>query len=80
MLFYYGIRVGKIINQSENQHTLKKMNKNASKYPPAFGFDLHIDDSRGVEMEGEKLNFKTIIIKTNDKNWIKTIQRQITLK
>ncbi len=77
MLFYYGIKVGKIINQSQNQRTLKKRNKNASKYPPAFGFDLHIDDSKGVEMEGEKLNFKTIIVKTDDKNWIEKINLEI---
>ncbi len=80
MLFYYGIKVGKIINQSQNQHVLKERNKNASKYPPAFGFELHIDDSKGVEMEGEKLNFKTIIIKTKDKNWIEKIKQEITLK
>lgn len=80
MLFCYGIKVGKIINESENQRTLKNRNKNASKYPPAFGFDLHIDDSKGVEMEGERLNFKTIIIKTNDKNWIETIQKEITFE
>ncbi|WP_338760970.1 HAD family hydrolase [Bernardetia sp. ABR2-2B] len=80
MLFYYGIKVGKIINQSQNQHTLKSRNINASKYPPAFGFDLHIDDLKGVGMEGERLNFKTIIIKTNDKNWIETIQKEITFE
>ncbi|PIY09521.1 MAG: hypothetical protein COZ18_07885 [Flexibacter sp. CG_4_10_14_3_um_filter_32_15] len=78
MLFYYGIKVGKIINEYQNQRTLKRINKRVSKYPPAFGFDLHIDDSKGVEIEGEKLNFKTIIIKTNDKNWIETIQKEIT--
>lgn len=80
MLFYYGIKVGKIINEYQNQRTLKRINKSVSKYPPAFGFDLHIDDAKGVEMEGEKLNFKTIIVKTNDKNWIETIQKEITLK
>ena len=80
MLFYYGIKVGKIINEYQNQRTLKKINKRVSKYPPAFGFDIHIDDSKGVEMEGEKLKFKTIIVKTNDKNWVETIQKEITLK
>ncbi|WP_338815331.1 HAD family hydrolase [Bernardetia sp. Wsw4-3y2] len=80
MLFYYGIKVGKIINQSQNQRTLKKRNINASKYPPAFGFDLHIDDLKGVKMEGERLNFKTIIIKPNDKNWIEIIQKGITFE
>ena len=35
--------------------------------------DIHIDDLKGVEIEGEKLGFKTIIVNTNDKNWVMKI-------
>lgn len=80
MFFYYGIKVGKIITQSENQKILRNRNIKSSKYPPAFGFDLHIDDSKGVGMEGEKLNFKTIIIKQNDIDWTSKIKKEISLK
>ena len=73
MLFCYGIKVGKIINQFQNERTLKRHNKNASKYSPAYGFDLHIDDSVGVGMEGERLGFATIIVSPKDENWIETI-------
>ncbi|AFM03926.1 hypothetical protein Fleli_1504 [Bernardetia litoralis DSM 6794] len=78
MLFYYGIKVEKIITQSQNQKTLRSRNINASKYPPAFGFDLHIDDLKGVEMEGQKLNFKTIIVEPNDENWIEKVKKEIS--
>ena len=31
-------------------------------------------------MEGKKLNFKTIIVKPNDKNWVQKIKQEIILK
>ena len=79
MLFYYGIKVGRIINQQQNQKTLKSRNINSSKFPPLFGFELHIDDLKGVEREGQKLNFKTIIIEPSDKSWIEKIKKEVIL-
>lgn len=76
---YYGLSINRIINQIENRKTLDQLNINSSKYPKAFGFDIHIDDSKGVEMEGEKFNFKTIIIQTNDANWEEIIKNKIKL-
>ena len=69
-LKYYGIKVNRIINQKENQRKLKSIPINASKYPPGFHFDLHIDDSKGVGIEAVKFNFKAIIIKTCNVNWV----------
>lgn len=68
-LWYYKIRVDRIVNQTENQSVLKNKNINSSKYPTAFDFDIHIDDSKGVGIEGERYNFKTIIIEPSDNNW-----------
>ena len=48
-----------------------------TKYPTAFGFDLHVDDSRGVKIEAEQNDFKVIIIETTDKNWIDKIRNEI---
>jgi hypothetical protein len=45
-------------------------NCSASKNPKLFGIDLHIDDARGIEMEGVRHGFKTLIIKPEDKDWI----------
>jgi phosphoserine phosphatase len=41
-LKYYGIIVERIVNQTENQKVLKLQNINASKYPKAFDFDIHM--------------------------------------
>lgn len=76
-LKYYGIKVNRTVNQSENQRVLRAHNINASKYPPVFGFDLHIDDSLGVEIEGKKYNFKTIIVNPVQDNWIEIILDRI---
>ncbi len=76
-LYYYGIKVRRIVNQTENEKVLKKLRVNSSKYPPAFNFDLHIDDLKGVGIESERLNFKSIIVNPNDENWIDTIEKGI---
>jgi len=76
-LFYYGIRVNRIINQTENQKKLKSLKINSSKYPIAFNFDIHIDDSKGVEMEAEKHNFRAIIIEPSEKKWVEKIKTEI---
>ncbi|NQY07850.1 MAG: HAD family hydrolase [Flavobacteriaceae bacterium] len=76
-LRYYGIKVNRIVNQTENQKVLKSRNINSSKFPPAFDFDLHIDDLKGVGIESKRFNFKAIIIEPTDKNWIETIKSEI---
>lgn len=73
MFRYYGIKIGKIITQKENEYTLQSLKISASKYPKAFGFDLHIDDAQGVQSEAEQYDFKVIIISPNDTFWIEKI-------
>ncbi len=73
----YGLTLHKIINQEDNSKKLKEINMYSSKYPPAFSFDVHIDDSKGVGMESEKFNFKSIIIDTNELNWCEKIKQEI---
>ena len=76
-LKYYGIKVSRIVNEKENRKVLKSRNINSSKFPPAFDFDLHIDDLKGVGIESERLNFKAIIVEPTDKNWIEKIKSGI---
>ena len=76
-LWYYGIKVNRIITQKENQRILKLKNINSSKYPTAFNFDIHIDDSKGVGIESEKYNFKAIIIEPSEINWVEKIKSEI---
>lgn len=71
----YRIKTDFIINEKRNRKELKKIGIFGSKYPPAFGIDLHIDDSKGVGIEGEKLGFKTIIIDIDEKKWKEKIEK-----
>ena len=74
MFMSYGIKVDKIINQQEHNKFVKIQ---SSKFPPMFNIDIHIDDSVGVKMEGEKYNFKTIIISKESHNWVEEIIKKI---
>lgn len=69
----YGLNISRVINEQINQAALKKHNCQASKNPNLFGIDIHIDDSKGVGIEGKRFGFKTIIIATDDTNWGNTV-------
>ena len=52
--FSYGLKIDGMINQQVHIKTLKQHHSLYSKYPPAFGIDVHINDFSGVEQEGER--------------------------
>ena len=79
MFWLYGISVDYIINQQEHDKVLREKSKNISKYPPAFGIDIHIDDLVGVEIEGKRHNFTTIIVPTDDDKWVDNILEEIDM-
>ena len=66
---FYGIPVDRVINQQCHDKELKENRSRFSKFPPAFGIDIHVDDSPGLKIEGDKFSFRTIIIDENDLNW-----------
>lgn len=69
----YGIPVDRVINQQCHEKELRERKTQCSKYPPAFGIDIHVDDSPGLRIEGERFNFKTIIIEEKDQSWTERI-------
>ncbi|WP_207536454.1 hypothetical protein [Desertivirga arenae] len=56
---------------------MREQSKRTSKYPPAFNIDVHIDDSFGLKIEGDRYNFATIIIKEDDDGWQKTVLERL---
>lgn len=68
----YGIPLDRIINQSTHEKVLKENRNHCSKYPPAFNIDIHVDDSPGVGLEGQRLKFKTLIIREHE-HWVDQI-------
>lgn len=77
--FLHGVKLDKIINQKIHNRALREKARNYSKYPPIFNIDIHVDDSKGVEMEGERHNFKTIIVMETDADWTDSILKKIEL-
>jgi hypothetical protein len=74
LLWVYGLRPDGIINQT--RHT-KHVQVRSTKHPPTFGIDVLIDDSRGVELEGQRFNFSVIQINPEDTDWVATIRTQL---
>jgi hypothetical protein len=70
-----GVFISGIINQSVHNRILRKSAiwPTCSKYPPAFGIDLLIDDQEGVKKESERYGFNMIWIKPEEQNWTKVI-------
>ena len=70
-LALHGLRVDGIVNDDVHRARLEEMNfeETPSKYPPAFGIDLHVDDSPGVEMEGKRLGFRVLVVAQDDTDW-----------
>lgn len=76
MFLSHGIPVDFVINQQLHEKNIRNRG-NISKFPPEFGIDVHIDDSTGVEIEGKKFGFKTIIIAVDNTDWVNTILKKI---
>lgn len=79
MFMLYGVSVNRVINREIHINTLGEHAGMYSKFPPAFNIDVHVDDSKGVETEGKRHNFKTIIIEENDNNWINTVIEKVAV-
>ena len=76
----YGLILDFIINEKQNRRKLKKKGIYCSKFPPAFGIDLHVDDSKGVGLEGVKNNFQTVIVRQSDTDWKNQVMKACASK
>lgn len=72
MFCCYGIPVDAVINQQRHNKQTKGTQIQDIKIPPAFGIDIHVDDSRGLRIEGERYNLRQLLLM----NMIKTGYRQ----
>ena len=79
-LFLYGIRVDGIINDERHRLELARyaFSRLPSKFPPAFGIDLHVDDSEGVRMEAEEHGFGVVIVHPDDQHWAQKVLDTVT--
>lgn len=73
----HGIRLDGIVNQARHEAVLGERRRDHSKLPPAFGIDVHIDDSPGVGIEGARHAFRTIILPGDIPDWAGFIRQEI---
>ncbi len=71
----FGIRIEGVVNLERHQQTIGL--RGPSKFPPAFGIDLHIDDSPGVAMEGESHQFAVLVVKPDDPDWAEKVLAEV---
>lgn len=65
--FAHGVRLDGIVNAQG--HARLANSERASKYPPAFGIDLLVDDAEGVEIEGLAHGFQVLRVTPCDLGW-----------
>jgi hypothetical protein len=62
-----GVSLAGVVNQARHERVVGR--QGPSKYPPAFGIDLHVDDSEGVGLEGERHGFAVVVVSPGDVGW-----------
>lgn len=79
-LMLHGIRVDGVVNDARHRNclALHGFAHSPSKFPPAFGIDLHVDDSDGVRMEGEAHGFRVIVVQPGDESWGQRVLEAVT--
>lgn len=53
--------------------TVHGLSKIPSKFPPAFDIDLHVDDSEGVQVEGNDYGFHVVVVHPQDEHWVQRV-------
>lgn len=70
-LWLHGVHIDGVVNSGAHDRALagRKFHRTPSKYPPAFGISLHVDDSDGVRIEGEINGFQVLVVRPDDQEW-----------
>jgi len=75
----YGVRLAAVVNQAAHDREVARALRGPgpSKYPPAFGIDLLVDDSEGVVAEGQAHGFHVLLVAPSDPAWADRIRREV---
>jgi hypothetical protein len=82
-LRFYGVKVETVINEQAYRkrvpmsHFERLGKRRPSKYPPAFGIDVHVDDSEGVRIEGDEHGFAVVVVRPDDRAWCEKVSRAV---
>lgn len=75
-LWCYGIKVMLVVNDARHVAVVVPRfakGGSPSKHPGLFGIELHVDDSAGVAMEGERHGFRTVVVAPDDAGWTERV-------
>jgi FMN phosphatase YigB (HAD superfamily) len=78
LFLLHGIPLDGVVNQAVHDRQVKRQPgmPRCSKYPPAFGIDLLIDDQEGVLLEAQRHGFKTIWVKPDTPDWTRQVRTE----
>ena len=78
-MFLHRVQIDGVINDERHRRELsgQRFSRMPSKYPPAFGIDLHVDDSEGVWMEGNEHGFRVLVVRPDDEYWTDRILKAV---
>lgn len=71
----FGVTIEGIVNLDRHERTVGL--RGPSKFPPAFGIDLHVDDSLGVAMEGAEHRFPVLVVAPGDSGWVERVLSEV---
>jgi hypothetical protein len=71
LFWCHGVRLRGVVNQERHWRWLEKQrgSDRCSKYPPAFGIALLVDDSEGVWEESVRFRFPMVLVRPGDADW-----------
>jgi hypothetical protein len=72
----YSAPVRRVINQAIHQRRVEALGhayRTCTKYPPAFGIDLLVDECLGVAEESRRWNFAMLRVDGDDADWTQTV-------
>jgi hypothetical protein len=79
----YGVWLGGVVNQDGHVRRLRRSSpgpQEVSKYPPAFGVDLLVDNSEGVLLEGRRHGFRVLHVRPDDESWADAVLRAVGVR
>jgi hypothetical protein len=74
----FGIPIEGVVNLDRHERTVGL--RGPSKFPPAFGIDLHVDDSPGVAMEGTDHRFAVLVVAPEDPDWVERVLCEVDVR
>ena len=77
----YGARIRRVINQSEHLRKMAEMNdifQHCTKFPPAFGINLLVDECSGVVAESQRFGFEVVQVQPDDPDWAAKVLERVS--